>query len=68
MPTLTSPPLLFHLPVHHNGRWKLIDLDASCVLGKEVTGGHSSSSAYAPPEALASLRPLADLLLGDVTD
>ena len=33
------------------GQWKLIDLDASCVIGKEHVG-HKSSSAYIPPEAI----------------
>ena len=33
------------------GQWKLIDLDAACVIGKESVG-HKSSSAYVPPEAI----------------
>ena len=33
------------------GQWKLIDLDAACVIGKEPVG-HKSSSAYVPPEAI----------------
>ena len=33
------------------GLWKLIDLDAACVIGKEPVG-HKSSSAYVPPEAI----------------
>ena len=33
------------------GQWKLIDLDAACVIGKEPVG-HKSSSAYVPPEAV----------------
>ena len=33
------------------GQWKLIDLDAVCVIGKEPVG-HKSSSAYVPPEAI----------------
>ena len=33
------------------GQWKLIDLDAACVIGKEHVG-HKSSSAYVPPEAI----------------
>ena len=33
------------------GQWKLIDLDAACVIGKERVG-HKSSSAYLPPEAI----------------
>ena len=32
-------------------RWKLIDLDAACEIGKEPVG-HKSSSAYVPPEAI----------------
>ena len=33
------------------GQWKLIDLDAACVIDKEPVG-HKSSSAYVPPEAI----------------
>ena len=33
------------------GQWKVIDLDASCVIGVE-TLGYKSSSAYVPPEAI----------------
>ena len=33
------------------GQWRLIDLDAACVIGKEPVG-HKSSSAYVPPEAI----------------
>ena len=33
------------------GQWKLIDLDAACVIGKEPVG-HKSSSSYVPPEAI----------------
>ena len=33
------------------GQWKLIDLDAACVIGIESVG-HKSSSAYVPPEAI----------------
>ena len=33
------------------GLWKLIDLDAACLIGKEPVG-HKSSSAYVPPEAI----------------
>ena len=33
------------------GQWKLIDLDAACLIGKEPVG-HKSSSAYVPPEAI----------------
>ena len=33
------------------GQWKLIDLDAACVIGEESVG-HKSSSAYVPPEAI----------------
>ena len=32
-------------------KWKLIDLDASCVIGKGTVGS-KSSSAYVPPEAV----------------
>ena len=37
--------------VRTTGQWKLIDLDAACVIGQE-TVGHKSSSAYVPPEAI----------------
>ena len=37
--------------VRTGGQWKLIDLDASCEIGKEHVG-HKSSSAYVPPEAI----------------
>ena len=37
--------------VRTSGQWKLIDLDAACVIGKEPVG-HKSSSAYVPPEAI----------------
>ena len=33
------------------GQWKLIDLDAACVIGVDKAG-HKSSSAYVPPEAI----------------
>ena len=37
--------------VRTTGQWKLIDLDAACVIGKEPVG-HKSSSCYVPPEAV----------------
>ena len=37
--------------VRTSGQWKLIDLDAACVIGQEPVG-HKSSSAYVPPEAI----------------
>ena len=37
--------------VRTGGRWKLIDLDAACVIGTGKVG-HKSSSAYVPPEAI----------------
>ena len=37
--------------VRTTGQWKLIDLDAACVIGQEPVG-HKSSSAYVPPEAI----------------
>ena len=37
--------------VRIGGKWKLIDLDASCVIGQEAVG-HKSSTAYCPPEVL----------------
>ncbi len=32
-------------------QWKLIDMDASCIIGQE-TVGYKTSSAYLPPEAI----------------
>ena len=37
--------------VRTGAQWKLIDLDAACVIGKESVG-HKFSSAYVPPEAI----------------
>jgi serine/threonine protein kinase len=37
--------------VRTNGKWRLIDLDASCEIGVEAVG-HKSSSSYVPPEAV----------------
>ena len=37
--------------VRTGGQWKLVDLDAACVIGQECVG-HKSSSAYVPPEAV----------------
>ena len=34
--------------VRIGAQWKLIDLDAACVIGEEPVG-HKSSSAYVPP-------------------
>ena len=56
------------------GQWKLIDLDAACVIGKEPVG-HKSSSAYVPPEAIyvdektdtAYVRSVVTLAKGEVT-
>ena len=37
--------------VRVNGSWRLIDLDAACVIGKDPVG-FKSSSAFIPPEAI----------------
>jgi serine/threonine protein kinase len=37
--------------VRVNGSWRLIDLDAACVIGKDPVG-FKSSSAFIPPEAV----------------
>lgn len=37
--------------VRINTQWKLIDMDATCVIGKDAVG-FKSSSAYVPPEAI----------------
>ena len=37
--------------VRIGGKWKLIDLDASCMIGQEAVG-HKSSTAYCPPEVI----------------
>jgi serine/threonine protein kinase len=36
--------------VRVDGKWRLIDLDAACLMGEPI--GHKSSSAYVPPEAI----------------
>ena len=37
--------------VRTGAQWKLIDLDATCIIGIDKVG-HKSSSAYVPPEAI----------------
>ena len=37
--------------VRTGAQWKLIDLDATCIIGVDKVG-HKSSSAYVPPEAI----------------
>jgi hypothetical protein len=41
--------------VRVNGSWRLIDLDAACIIGKDPVGFKSSSAFIIPPEAIYGL-------------
>ena len=48
--------------VRVDSQWKLIDLDACCVIGKDYVG-FKSSTAYMPPEAIYSNRTTNQVLV-----
>ena len=48
--------------VRIDGKWILIDLDASCPLSKEGRAGLKYSEAYCPPEMMRLVNPVREQL------